>query len=462
MRKALLMSTLSFALLFTGCSNSGKTGAAITDEPATNMVNNVSTNDEGEPPLKAETPAETEIPSDLPAAAGSELTVAMLGEYNTYLDTAIERYKAVNPDVHIELAGYPWDEAAFSQSINTAIMSGGGDDIIDVSMLTWQKLADKGKLVDLNEYLAFSDEEFYQNILDAYLYKGKRYTLPVSFSFNAFGFMDKYQGVEPAGTLTPDALFTLAEEYPDAKLFNNYEGLNGPLLANLLMQLDFNEYLNIEDKTVNVNNERFVSLLNNAMTLSDSMAAESGGDTILRYYSIERPELCTWIEVINGEGDNPIASSSGGSIDYSNVFLLVNDKGQGVLKSTAGVGIMPAINVNNAHHQVAADFVSFLLSPEMQSSPEIIYTPVSRKANAMLTEAAMEQFKAGMMTDGFDFEKNVEVFNDLINHLSICKTNDSQIQNFILEELRNFFNRSQTAEQAAENLQSRLSMYLNE
>ncbi len=120
---------------------------------------------------------------------------------------------------------------------------------------------------------------------------------------------------------------------------------------------------------------------------------------------------------------------------------------------------MPAINVNSPYRELAADFIKHMLSPQMQVSPELMFSPVNREAAATLGE----EFKAhGEGEPGFDYDTNAKKFDQMVSQLKFAKNNDPNINSFIMSELISFFEGRQSAEQAASNLQSKLTLYLNE
>jgi hypothetical protein len=68
----------------------------------------------------------------------------------------------------------------------------------------------------------------------------------------------------------------------------------------------------------------------------------------------------------------------------------------------------------------------------------------------------------GYGVEGFDVGENTVLYNAMTAKLNSVGCGDRLISRFVWDELSRYFDDTQTAEQTAENLQSRLTMYLNE
>jgi len=377
---------------------------------------------------------------------GNELTIAAF--YNSrYLEYAAQKYEELHEGVKININYYATEDdkdySKYSQIINTALMSGKGEDIIDVSTLAWTKLADKNKLLDLNGEIDFENDTYYQNILDAYLYNGKRHTIPLCFAFEAFRFDESFN--EKANALTLNDLLSLAERNHETALFSEIGRLG---LAYMLFDMSFNEFIDIGNKAANVDSEKFISLLEAVNSLENRLSTQNSGDVpLIRQYFLYTPVM-----------------TNAGTIDYTDLFLLTDDN-ENTLFTT--IGFLPAVNANSgANKDLAVDFIRFLLSEEMQSSTELLFCPVNKKAAAEMAALTLADVQAGgHAPDGFSnnsFESNITIFNELAQGLTVVKHSDHFINDFVVAELMRYFQGEVSAEQAAKSLQSRLNTYLKE
>jgi multiple sugar transport system substrate-binding protein len=379
-----------------------------------------------------------------------ELTIAAFND-SEFLVQAARKYEEAHEGVTIVINAYAGEEkdvSKYSQIINTALMSGKGEDIIDVSSITWTKLADKNKLLDLNDLVELDSAQYYQNVLDAFIYKEKRYAIPLCFMFEMFRFDDAFKDKEVSADFTIDDLLALAGKYPEVALFNGGGGGMGTTtLAYKLFSLESENFLDVANKTASVDNERFISLLQSVQSFAERIQIEERGDaSLIRQYMIFSPVM-----------------SSNGTVDYSDMFFLTNESSQAGFETS---GFLPSINANGAHPELAADFIRYLLSEEIQSSPELNCSPVNKNAAATLAKLVYGSVSAeGYAPEGFDdnvLERNIQKFNEHSERLGVVQYSDHFILDFVSSEMRRYFVGEESAEQAAKNLQSRLNTYLKE
>lgn len=377
-----------------------------------------------------------------------ELTIATFIE-NSFLEFAARKYEELNEGVtvtiHVYIDENERDAAKFSQIINTSLMSGRGEDIIDVGYIDWVTLADSNRLLDLNGKIDFTPETHYQSVLDAYLYNGGRYAVPLSFYFSAYKFDDAFSHMEKPNPLTLDKMLVLAAEHPNTRLVISGAGFDMVSLANMMFSLNFHDFIDVKNKTAHVDNEMFKNLLEDIYSMSDNFLVQN---------ELGVPVLM-WEDALY----NP-AMSMNGLEDYSDMFLLTNNKGEALFSP---IGFLPALNANSANQGLAVSFMQFLLSEEMQSSPELMFNPVNKNSSAEMAALVLESIRAGgYAAPDFDLDRNIAVFNKFAESLKVVKHSDSFINDFVRTELTRFFDGEVSAEQAARNLQSRLTTYLNE
>jgi len=382
---------------------------------------------------------------DAMAGTTNELTISTLRESN-FLEAAARRFEEIHEGRYTITINVYDDFASYSQIINTALMSGMGEDIIDATHITWQRLADVNMLVDLTNHIEFASGEFYQSVLDAFLHGGRRYVIPLNFAFTAFcfNFTDVVAYESRPSRLTLENIMTLAEIYPEYQLWLSGSGLGETSLAFMLFSLDFNEYIDLVNRQANIDNERFISMLENVYSLGESLRLDPPmGNALLIEDMLFGP-----------------AMSMNGLVDYTDMVLLTNDMGESLVTT---IGFMPSINANSTNQELAARFITFLLSKEMQSSLELMFNPVNKAATTEMANLMLESVRAGgyAATD-FDLENNITIFNRLAESLAISSTSDPFIGDFVRAEMTRFFDGEVTAPQAASNLQTRLTTYLNE
>jgi len=231
-------------------------------------------------------------------------------------------------------------------------------------------------------------------------------------------------------------------------LFLTGSGLGGtPLsIAEMFFELEFHNFVDLAGRAANVDNERFIALLEAVYSIADNIRwAQPGEEALFMEEFIHSP-----------------AMALNGVFDYSNLILATNSDGGSLVNATQGF----VINANSQNPALAAAFLQFLLSEEIQSSPELFQTPVNMVAAVTRSHATLESVRAYSQytgfTAGFDLDNNITIFNQLASRATTIGITDSMIRDFVRAEMERFFNGEVTAQQAASNLQIRLTTYLNE
>jgi len=146
-------------------------------------------------------------------------------------------------------------------------------------------------------------------------------------------------------------------------------------------------------------------------------------------------------------------------------------------KLTAVPAAIAGINKNSKNKLAAYEFIKYLLSEEIQSNTKVqsgilIETPVNKKA----FEAALEK-RTGKESEGV--EVGIDIYGtavisvpvsqsladqakEIISRVEKCEILDENIMGFIYEGLEEYVEGKCTAEQAAEKIQAKATLYLNE
>lgn len=391
---------------------------------------------------------------------GKEITISVSDSENGYIALAAQRYQEkTGVKVNVEFI----EESDKYVQITTAeLLNQGGPDIVDASALNLYKTAEQGLLGDLNEYIGdkLSSSEYYLSMLDAYLYNSKRYTVPLNFNFYAYKPVDEAfteNGLDSKKGITAQGFEEIIEALPDdgsVKLSDGggWGGMSGRDLFETLYGLEQERFFDMASKTVNFDGGEFESILGLVAKAQSKNILYSMEDTedpsnyLFEEYAIYGPTNC-----------------HNGTVDYTGFDIMTNSSGKGMFSSNS---FRPALNAGGKNKETAADFILFLLSEEMQSSPELIFSPVNRAA---LKITAKRQYESGVaegyITDDFtaeNLENNIKIFDEMSSRLGVINYPIPQIRSFIREEINPYIDGEQDAEQTLLNLQHKISTYVNE
>ncbi|MCL2254993.1 MAG: hypothetical protein FWC09_11180, partial [Lachnospiraceae bacterium] len=151
------------------------------------------------------------------------------------------------------------------------------------------------------------------------------------------------------------------------------------------------------------------------------------------------------------------------------------DKGSGILlQPSSAVGV----SSRSKHKDGAFEFIDYLMSDAYQNRSEnnsLFSIPLKRSAYDSMIEQMItppDGFQRGTISWGFDDLMvemdqsrnidNVAAFNDLVNRADTLKISDQMISTIIFEEAQSFFNGQKSAKAAAEIIQNRVQVYVNE
>lgn len=402
---------------------------------------------------------------------GRKEIVVSVDSENDYLIRAAEKYMDIHKDVEITLniIDTQNNRDKYTQAVSTEIMSGKGADIYDAMLLSYFKLADSGMLVDLNDYIGpdLKNEKYYSSLLDSLLYNGKRYTVPLSFNFTGYeidkAVADEYQIRIPEGNLKLRDLLNFSELLPkdgSVMLFDGGGfGMNDLILTNQLIGQQFQEFVDISGKQASFENEEFYSIIEAVKKLTDNQQiyTQKAEENHEIDYSITKKSLIRQFLLYTP------AMSNNGTMAYKDIILLANDEGNTTFSSAS---FLPVVSQNSENKEIAADFILFLLSDEMQSMPELLFCPVNKEAVREVSLLVYEDSKAGgWLPENFTkdtLDMNIDIFAKLADSLDSYENQERFVNSLINNEMTLLYQGSETAEQAAANLQASIQSYLNE
>lgn len=357
---------------------------------------------------------------------------------------------------------------------NSDLASGNGPDIFDLSSVNMKMLSQKGVIEDLNPYLEkdpdLKREDYFQSVLDAFSVDGKLYCIPNSFYVSTTMGRASDVGDTPGWTL--DDLMALLESKPEGTEVFDY-ATKDYILQNCMM-FNFDSFIDWETGKCNLDGEEFVKVLEFANIFSSEFQydeeAEStpskiqSGKLLLLSTSISSVQDYQMYEAMFGEPFTPIGypctSGSGNAIAGQSTY---------------------AINAKSANRDAAWEFIKSFIVPEYYEKGNVWGFPTLISAYDRQNEDYMtpeyyedengeqvEQSKGGWGWDDFHVDiyaatqEQVDDVTELINSCDRSYSYDNQLLEIILEEASPFFEGQKSAQEAADIIQSRVQIYVNE
>lgn len=399
----------------------------------------------------------------------------------------------------ITMTDDPQGRTDYINKVNTSLMSGGGADILAMDVLPFYKYAESGQIENLAGYMEadpdFNSEDYLKNILDAIIYNGGTWFLPLDYTFDYYAYDstlitgDKAASFGTSSSFTTEQLIELAESGFDgsSKLFNITEyvpQIDGGLFGSLLNE-NYSSFVDIESKKANFTDGDFVSLLNSVKEyaekgyISKSVAGQKDAGTMMkntmeaptaRYYYKPKNNFSLMQQYNKNSGMKVMMYTAGveaGIEDDDEIAGIAADKNGSV---PFEFGQAYGINSNSKNKQTAWAFLKFLMGEEMQLSTNLSSATTLPVNNAARDKKAELVLSGALMGGGQRMvEVNPEVLNSyksaveqLSGQINAYNIRDSIVNDMIAAEVQYFFSGEKTADEVAKTLQSKVDLYLNE
>jgi len=375
-------------------------------------------------------------------------------------------------------------------------MSGQGADLLAMDVLPVYKYVESGQLENLKEYLDqdmdFNSSDYQDNILNTLEFQNGIWFLPLDYSFEYFAYDSSLANGQQAAKFGLTQAFTSTQMIEAGKsTFNGTHKLfpgpaylqsgNGDLFSQLFKE-HYRSFVDMESKTANFNDRTFKELINNIKNLADdgyiSQGIGQADSSALLNSAAADPTERFWFKPKN---QFSLVSQTYPDSDFR-MSISTTDVGSGIEEDDqiAGIcaeeaGIIPfsyeqafGINANSRNKQTAWAFLKFLLSYEIQASPNmsLLSLPLHNQAR----EDRAENLYRLLLTEGNDLDESqkqalngylngVEALSDQINGYTF---RDTTIQDMVIKEMEYFFDGTKSADQVCQVLQNKVELYLNE
>ena len=419
----------------------------------------------------------TELITLSPTTYGQLPTREYLSYGGMYLDdsirTAIIHFNKSNDQYRIRVKDYAGDdyEGGLNQ-FNTDLTSGQAPDIIDLSSLSFRQLASKGVFADLTPYLTASEIDgsaYLENIMRAYSLDEKLYGLMSGFSISTLAGHGAKIGDYDRWTL--EEMIDWAEQFPGAKLMRT----TASSLMHSLVYQNIDKFIDWETGNCNFTGDEFLGVLEFVSTFGDEWDDWNDPDRIGTHEGFQDGHYLLLDYYVNSlEAMQLIDAMFDGDAKY---IGLPTESGSGIMINPNGA---IAISDKSRHKDGAFAFIEYLLSDDFQSpskNTNRYNIPVQYAAiEEIIDEATTAQMESGreMITTSWGYDdlqveifasrnkEFVDVFYDLIQRADGLRDYDTQIVTIIQEEADSFFSGQKSAAEAAEIIQSRVQLYVNE
>lgn len=126
------------------------------------------------------------------------------------------------------------------------------------------------------------------------------------------------------------------------------------------------------------------------------------------------------------------------------------------------------LNSKSKVQQEAWAFMKFLLSEQIQQSPELSGFPVNKKMAEKRIDDAADKLAGGQLEHAFDAvepaaaKEKAEEIKKLLEHTGVKLSLDFKVQSIAIEEFNAYMSGQKSAEEVSKLIQNRVTTYLNE
>lgn len=371
MKKTVYFVMLSFVLLLSACSGNG--GGTLTG---------TSTDD-----------------SKSSAKDGKKNVVVSVLSNNRFLETAVRLFEEKHKDIHIEIKEYKAsggtdggmarealstaDIEKYVQSVTTQTISGKGADLILMNNLPQDKFVDKKLLANLNDLIegdsSFDQNALYANILKASQEGDGLYVMPLSFSLETIQGNTRLLEKENI-SVDKNKPWSWNDFKEVAKKLNQQassEGYYNLAMSPLLYDFIEENYMELVGQNKpNFDSDLFRDMMKEIKSIYDEGLLSEG------FTSDSSKAVFQMVGIFNPRAALTMPSD----FEYFQKPS-VSGKKEGIpFKPIDSFGI----NSKSDVQLEAWEFIKFLLSVEMQSSPDLFGLPMNKVATDMKLNEALQ------------------------------------------------------------------------
>lgn len=336
-------------------------------------------------------------------------------------------------------------------------------DILNLEYNVLREYADKDLFEDLTPYMEGDESlEIMENVLDTYTFGGKLIAIPKSLAMQTIACESSVVDGKEQWTL--EEMMKFSDGYaPEDMMETDAVGM-----LEKCMILQQSNFVDIEKNSCNFNSPEFCELLEFCYRFKDNK--ESSNTTI--YAVLNGNEMLYEVE-INSVTDITLLRQMFGTADISFVGYLTQQGESGCLLKEKGGSY--AITTVSENKDGAWEFIQMLLKDAEKFSIRNMKSgfPTELNAREKFFESAMEEpyfengerrynISEGQLKYYVPLEDEIAPIRELLAGARMDKNDSADIMTIVLEEAELYFADEKTAEEVAELIQNRVTIYLDE
>jgi len=400
-----------------------------------------------------------------------------------FLESAIREFEEKHNNIHIEIKEYKstvdsgsggmnmvgvsiGDIEKYVQSVTTQVISGKGPDIMLMNELPNDKFVEKKLLANLSEMMtkdsSFDQNSFYSNILEASKDGDNLYVIPLAFSLDLVrGNTDLLKEANIKVDKNEPWSWNQYKEIARQLKEKGYDSFGNPSAVDLLFDYIEDNYDQLVGQgKPGFDSELFRNMMQDIKQMNDEGLLNEGMTT----FSTDFTKVAFRMAGIYGARDVLTIPSY---LEYYQKPSASDEKRGVPFRSLYSLGINSKSNVQSE----AWEFIKFLLTDEIQLSPELFGLPINKNVVVEKLNDFLQDMENGTLNmpisvdtipDADTAKKRIEEAQRLISEAGFRKNSDTKVLMMAYEEFTSFISGQKSAEEVSKLIQSKVKTYLNE
>ena len=398
---------------------------------------------------------------------GKTIVTLSIQQPSKFMQIAEKKFEKKYPEIDLQIQ--TTDEySEYQTTTNTALLSGKGSDIFEISGLPIDDYVSKKLLLNMDDSMeqdkTLNKSDLKMNILELLKVNGGMYAMPLGFGMNLF--VGDGNAIKNSTVKIDDKSWNwntfeeiskqLIQQAEKGGKKQFYALANYPADSILMKMVSDNyaEFVDLTAKKAKFDSPEFVELMQNIKKMFDEkVMTEQLGKTDNQLFSHVNLTSVDFIGGLYSHFENPVLLQ------------------QPHIGKSEGTPIFPlsqiAIRANSPVKDEAWKFISFLLSDEAQSLQEREGFSLLASVDDKKLNEIQEQVKSGTykFLDGKKAKVSDEEFmqfKHLVNGTYRYEDADAKVFNMIYEDCLFFFSGQKSAEEVAKLIQNKVTIYVNE
>ncbi len=388
--------------------------------------------------------------------ANAGMVAEMAYRYNRQSDShriVLYDYQTEYPDL---------DYLGLQEQFNEDLLHGVVPDIIDNSSLSMEYLANKGILEDMNSYFEndaeFQAEDYFMNFLEASEYKGRLTSVGLNYFVSAAA--AKTEHLNGISKLTPETMTQLYNAMPEGMRLTTSTDAEMLFYNSSTEMIGY--FVDMEKGTCDFENAEFIRFLE-LCGREHSTGGQLGEYPAFR----DNAALLYFCDLTTLQSYHTMTEGVFGNEAFTLLNVPFCDGGAVYARSALSV------NHESFYKEQIWDFIKFCLSEEQQMflSKQDGTLPVNRNAATAIMQEEMNETDPEKLTWyvtdwqiplSAPTQAEMDAYLTFLDGISSSSNFQRDIISILCEESDMYFAGDCTAEQAAKNIHSRVSLYLAE